>query len=385
MILAPVRQALRLMRADVRARNSPNASAHSMHRRHVVRLNVARAVLTTAECRQIARLETLKSLNLSHSQISREGLTELIRCPSLEQLDISGTSLTAADVCLLVNLPNLRSLVLPNVVDVDSLSCLGRFQTLESLDLSGATVSLDDLRLLTRVPKILVLSWYVIGSGIARFKSLLASRPWKNCAFRAYLGTRRVVELAGAKNLRRVMFAFRHTTVVSNRGMVALSMGTQTPRTGACFISVPADELLSEANLTGLERLSLKSCRLTEGRAAFVKAMPDLATVDFSDTDLTDEGLRDLESLGRLTRLSLFNTNVTSVGMLRSKLIGTLETLDMRQTATGDRVSERIASAPRLRSFLASSATTDRGIATIAGSRSIRHLNVLYRSRTVTP
>ena len=63
-----------------------------------------------------------------------------------------------------------------------------------------------------------------------------------------------------------------------------------------------------------------------------LKALPHLATLDFTNSNLTDDGLLELDGLTGLTTLGVDSTQVTDVGL---KVIGKLTqlmTLDLSAT-----------------------------------------------------
>jgi hypothetical protein len=61
-----------------------------------------------------------------------------------------------------------------------------------------------------------------------------------------------------------------------------------------------------------------------------------VVAVDFSHTNVTDVGLKDLKELRSLQTLSLWHTRITDAGLKELRGLESLETLDLGQTKVTD-------------------------------------------------
>jgi Leucine-rich repeat (LRR) protein len=101
----------------------------------------AEGAMTDDMLRDVARIETLTSLNLSSSHgITDEGLAHLARASNLRRLDLTNTSISDRGLAALSALPRLESLSLAmtNVTDA-GMPVLARCPTLSTVNLMGTT------------------------------------------------------------------------------------------------------------------------------------------------------------------------------------------------------------------------------------------------------
>jgi hypothetical protein len=129
----------------------------------------------------------------------------------------------------------------------------------------------------------------------------------------------------------------------------------RTLRLQAQAVTAKAVELLSEGNVSGLRRLSIRAA-LTDTHAAFLAraALENLSALDVSGCDLAPEGfvlLVNSPHLRQLTSLVAFR-NVFGcdglVALARSPLAGRLTVLEVQNTGIGDRGVAALAESPLL-------------------------------------
>ncbi|MFK8001246.1 MAG: leucine-rich repeat domain-containing protein [Polyangiales bacterium] len=93
-------------------------------------------------CAHVARLRSLRSLNLSDSGILDAGLSCISQLAELETLDLGGTYISNASIGEIARLPELRDLSLMTTMLSDAgLAELSRLETLRVLDVSGAPLT----------------------------------------------------------------------------------------------------------------------------------------------------------------------------------------------------------------------------------------------------
>ena len=126
--------------------------AHLHNWKHLERLNLRGTKVTSKVFDSLAKLTSLRSLDISSTQIEDEGIEALTSLTKLESLAIGGNRLSGAALPLLKLLPSLVNLDVGGIQRVDSglwglaltaenLTRLSELKQLRSLNLSGATLS----------------------------------------------------------------------------------------------------------------------------------------------------------------------------------------------------------------------------------------------------
>lgn len=102
-------------------------------------LNLHQNAVTDACVGDLARLKNLKTLVLSSTQVTGEGLE---KCESIEKLDLAFTRVTSAGIRSLATLPNLKALTLDHTdVTDDDLKVIAEIPTLEYISFTGTSLS----------------------------------------------------------------------------------------------------------------------------------------------------------------------------------------------------------------------------------------------------
>jgi hypothetical protein len=110
----------------------------------------AEGAMTDDMLRDVARIETVMSLNLSSSHsITDEGVAHLAGASNLRRLDLTNTGITDRGLAVLAALPHLESLSLAmtNVTD-EGMAVLARCPTLSHVNLGGTTTGNAAIRAL---------------------------------------------------------------------------------------------------------------------------------------------------------------------------------------------------------------------------------------------
>ena len=125
------------------------------------------------------------------------------------------------------------------------------------------------------------------------------------------------------------------------------------------------DEVLARiAKLDHVTSLSLAGSRsVTEEGILLLARMPQLKSLNLSDTNATDRALEVLKHLPQLESFEMtWHRHVTDAGLAQLKWCDRLQRVDLMGTFTGDGVIEALQGKPALRSFSSGRLVTDAGI-----------------------
>lgn len=107
----------------------------------VVNLDLGHTGVTNL-CEQVARLRSLRSLDLSFTAITDAGISCIVELAELETLNLGATNISDASMDEVARLPELRDLSLMTTSLTDAgLASLARLQDLRILDVAGAPLS----------------------------------------------------------------------------------------------------------------------------------------------------------------------------------------------------------------------------------------------------
>ena len=130
---------------------------------------------------------------------------------------------------------------------------------------------------------------------------------------------------------------FKKMTAVDLRAMKTLVIGGHLKSDPKNHLQVEAKDFAHLLVLPDLEELSLTECRGTTDKAMiFIGQLEPLKKLKLGDGELTDDGLRSLEHLSKLTELNLgWCTQITDAGIPSMVKLSTLS----RLTLSGTKVS----------------------------------------------
>jgi Leucine rich repeat/Leucine Rich repeat len=305
----------------------------------VVEVSLARTWANDADVARIARLNTIRRLDLSLTYVSDAGADQLKTLANLEELNLfaaefitdaamaflrgnrrltalnlRGTDVTDTSLAYIAELSNLKSLDVSftQITDV-GLEHLASLAQLEELNLGGNKITGASLHVLKLLPKLRKLSFY----GIQRRN---AGWCWAPVVTDLELDT--ISRLGGLEDL--------------NVGF-GVALGTPRPEELG-----PADSE-AECRIAG-------GTRVTDLGATKLSALKKLRVLDLSGAAITEAGITALASLPNLQRLSLWNVKALDDAMaVKLASIQTLTSLDLSNTAIGDETVARLSRLPNLR------------------------------------
>jgi internalin A len=305
----------------------------------VVEVSLARTWANDADVARLARLNTIRRLDLSLTYVSDAGAEQLKTLANLEELNLfaaefitdaamaflrgnrrltalnlRGTDVTDTSLAYIAELSNLKSLDVSftQITDV-GLEHLASLAQLEELNLGGNKITGASLHVLKLLPKLRKLSFY----GIQRRN---AGWCWAPVVTDLELDT--ISRLGGLEDL--------------NVGF-GVALGTPRPEELG-----PADSE-AECRIAG-------GTRVTGLGVTKLSALKKLRVLDLSGAAITEAGITALASLPNLQRLSLWNVKALD-DVMAAKLasIQTLTSLDLSNTAIGDETVARLSRLPNLR------------------------------------
>ena len=320
---------------------------------NIVEVSLARTWATDADVERIARLKTLKKLDLSLTYVSDSGAESIAGLLQLEELNLfaaefvtdaaiaflrsntnlhvlnlRGTDVTDTSLEYVGTLANLRSLDISftQITDV-GMEHLAALSRLEDLNLGGNKISGVGLHVLKYLPNLKKLSFYGIqrrNAGMCWAPvvtdleldtiSLLGGLEELNVGHGVALGSGKPAELGPATGEAECRVA--GGTRVTDLGIAKLAKLKNLRRLDVSGATLTPNALKTLASFPVLERLSLWNVKgLDDGAAAGFEGLKSLASLDVSDTGIGDRTLRSLAQLPNLKRLYVNDTAVTPEGL----------------------------------------------------------------------
>ncbi len=379
---------------------------HLARLKNLRRLNLLGGPITDSGAEKLATLSALRELNLYRAELTNAGAEKLAALSQLERLDLRYTRVTASGVERLRRaLPRARidfsglveagRKVAPPPANPADLPAWIRTQLGGTVDqgkvqLARTPVTDDHLKAIARLPGLTELD--LEGTEI---------------------GDLGLEALATAKTLRILRAA---ATTVSDRGTAALAKlpletldlsGTLVQHPTALpptlrelhLASTAVNDLAFLQSLPALRHLSLA---YTDFREEALAALPPLASLDLTGTDVGDPGLAHLARLTSLQQLRLNHARFTEKGFaqlapltqlerfeaVRTRLAAgagatlaqwpQLKTLKLDYTTVTDAVLEAITKLPLVDLELDSTNITDSAVTPLAAMKTLRRLNLYH-------
>jgi Leucine-rich repeat (LRR) protein len=289
-------------------------------------VNLRSTWITDVDLDRLARLQDLRILDLSLTNLTDAGMERLKSLPLVTDLNLVYAELiTDAGVAYLKGWKNLERLNLRGTkVNDTGLEHLKRLTSLKSLDLSFTEVTdngLEHLASLTELQQLSIGGNKMSGVGLhslellPRLRSLDLSGSqrtdsgiWSisvtdlNLDSIAALAQLRELNLGGAK--------------ITNLGLKKLTRLIELRSLDLSGTQVSDKGLEVLSSLHNLEKLRLWKCKeIGDGAVPYLLAARRLVSLDLAETILTDKGLEQLQEMTLLRHLYLGGTSVTEAGI----------------------------------------------------------------------
>jgi internalin A len=300
----------------------------------IVEVSLARTWATDNDVARVAEIKGLKRLDLSFTYVTDRGIERLQPLQQLEELNLDTAEfITDAAMSYLRANRRLRKLVLrgTDVTDV-SLPYIAALTALKSLDLSYTMlgdVGIESLPALAELEELKLGATRISGINFNFLKLLPKLRKLSFNGIQRRNGGACWTPLITDLDLDPI-------SMLSDLEELNLGVGLGLAKTG---VSVGSGNCRSAGGI-----------RITDLGLAKLARLKKLRYLDVSGAQITPAGLKVLEGLPRLERLSLWNCKALddSAASVFAAL-PSLTNLDLSDTSAGDATMHGLASLPRLK------------------------------------
>ena len=235
-------------------------------------------------------LDEIKSLDVTRSTVTDDGVRLISKLPALTQLDLTGTQIRGNGLAGLKGLSNLRVLTLNEIHSLtpECWDFLCELTQLETVNLVGTRITNKDVEKLTRLTSLKELN--------------LSQTQVSDAAF---------THLAEIENLQ--ILRLEMNSLIDGSGLQAFSKSKTKP---------PLRELHSfrtKINIAGLKH---------------VKGIPNLELLNIADILLTDQQVQDLKGTNNVKTLNVSFNRLTTASMPVFATMKNLEDLDLQNIDT---------------------------------------------------
>lgn len=340
------------------------------------RIILRNTLVTDAGLAHLAKLRNVVELDLFGCKITDAGIDHLQQMRGMQQLNLLGANLTDKGLQKLRHMRDLRVLTLyRNPISNAGIKELSRLKRLRFVDLRYTRTTRSGIELLGKALPALSVQ-FVDTSGGSSTTGLVASAPkgktlqalesWLN----ALGGT---VTTDGARGLA-VSFA---GTPVSDAHMAALAAFTDIERLDISATEVSDLGLQALAALPRLSDLTLNGLRVSDQGLLPLAKVP-LQRLAAAHTALTG---RNLKPFAGLVDLNLSDSEIDEEGARQVAALPALARLDVSFTSLGDSAVAKIAEARTLRWLsLRTTAITAQVLVAVATLKQLESLDVSYTS-----
>jgi hypothetical protein len=255
------------------------------------RLSITGTDFTNGGTSHLARLTSLRELEIYAVRLSDDALLDLTQLSRLERFHLSA-QISRDGVPIVARMTQLRELALylPPDADTKPLRTMAQLESLRFM--AGNTMRGGDLEFLAEMPRLK--TFWLQCSVEGDVLSSLRHVP-QLTELRLQANQLRNEDLEHIRGHTRL----RHLTLESNSGNYINNDGLQ------CL-----------EQMTDLRFLNVSNCRqITDGGLASVVRLRNLKTLWLRRTGVTDRGLARLAGLQKLERLNLHGTSVTPEGL----------------------------------------------------------------------
>jgi Leucine-rich repeat (LRR) protein len=375
--------------------------------KNLTNLSLSGTKVTDAGLKELATLEKLTTLDLGNTQVTDVGLKELATLKNLTTLDLRNTQVTDVGLKGLAAHKSLLTLRLDNTSVADAgLKELAALKNLSALDLSGTRVTSAGVKELKKhLPNLTVMPFGLDSSPATaqavRRQHDLTSTPRQQLA--AAPPTVKSAAAAQGQEKKSTSKAIDPETVSAyeklggtygrwhDRGRYfepdsQHSLGITFPNDaqeglpGFQFGEFPGMNL-PEVAVPFI--LDFTNSNVTDGGLKQLRSVKNIATLALVNTRVTDAGLKELAALQNLTALYLGESvSVTDGGLKELAVLKNLSTLDLSGTKVTDKGLEELAALKNLRKLtLTGTRVTNTGLKHLAP---LTNLGFLGLPRTVT-
>jgi len=292
----------------------------------------------------LAKMRSLKKLEIGSSQVTDRGLGYLSQIKTLERLDLpqEQRGITDSGLAYLGQLPNLRQLHISRIHYNDpkmnteyytdkGLEALARCAGLEELSIGSIGVTdagMDHIAKLSKLKCLLLGCDNVTDKGLAKLAGIKSlTTLYVSDANITISGLAQLNSLSNLTTLR-VYDLRRGGAILDLSGMASLEdlMLGFVPMSGEVFIDA---DLVSLAGLKRLKWVQIGPRDFTDKGIAHLARLPNIERLGVGGRGLTDEGLKILSDMKTLNHLTVDDGNLTDRGLRYLEGLKLLEFLNV--------------------------------------------------------
>lgn len=304
-----------------------------------------------------------KTLNLSQLQLTESDLVDLSRCPLIENLDLSYTPFQDAWLEPLTKVTSLRSLDLSNtyVSDDGVIFLTDHLKSIEKLGLTSDR-NLSDRSL-------------VALAALKSLKSLNLSHNY----FISDLTLKQALKSPDAfHSLQSINLLFCD---VSDRGVDSLASLPNLQSLNLAYTKITDGALTHISRIKRLKALSLEHTEITGATLRELSSLPELESLDLESVSLSNEGLKAIGALTQLKSLILnhpYNKQLTCDAVTAPLCnFKNLKALDLSYCQVSNAGLKNLQSLSDLQDLdIRGTFVTDYGMKSVALLKSLKKLNV---------
>lgn len=289
------------------------------------------AIIDDSLLHEIALLSSLKSLNLSDSNVTDDGLAYLNKCSRLKWLFLDYTRITDEGLATLSTIESLEILNLMNVFVTDvGISHLAKLTNLSSLMLSFTLVTpVGITRLKRSLPHCFVHDTCFLGANSHPQPHDRPSTP--------EIASRQIMTAEITPPIREQYAAIAELRALGSEFTVTIEPNGDI--TGLTLEASPSvdDDLCHLSRLTRLHKLILRNVPLTDAGLVWISDLRSLKTLCIDGTQISDAGLRHISTLEDLVFLNLTNTHVSDACVMHLQSLRSLTNVCVSNTKLTER------------------------------------------------
>jgi len=347
-------------------------------------LNLTSTPITPAGYDTLATMSGLRGLALSNTALDDAGLKSLLKLTGLQRLVLSRTRLSAAGVRQLAGFRELKSLSLYGVpLDGEAMDAIAGLKSLETFLSNGKEIDDAAVAKLAACPALREL--YLGGTSVT-VKGLRALAPLNKTLTRVVLNAPfddAYLAAAAEAGLLHTLSPFRAERYAAPRGpddVVEISVATNVPFavTDAGFRLLAAFKNVRHFRLTSPNRA------LTDASLKTLATFRDLESASLPGWQITAAGVKELAACKKLQRLELLGSALDDEALKALPGCAGLTALTLQGCTITDAGLEGVGRLAGLQHLvLLGSPVTDEGFKSLAGLKDLKSLDL--RGTRTTP
>lgn len=329
-----------------------------------------------AHLTKLNNLGSLRSIDLTDTYVTGEGLKHLAALPQVVQLILDETDLHDDDFAVLAAMPQIEELYLTHTPCTDRIfDHVAGMENLTHLGLYGTKVTDSGLAKLAELKSLRDLA---VGDAEVTAAGLSALRDLPNLENVELsceeIDDRTLGELAKIKGLKGLDLC---DSLISNKGLHHLRELARLESLSLRNTEIDNAGLAHLRDLTTLKHLDISRTDVTDAGLAHLAKLAHLEELLIEHSQVGGEGLQYLAGMTRLRELSLYEGRATNEGLRHVGKLASLRKLNIKDGLVDNDGIAHLVGLVHLHSLeLAGTRVTERGIALLAELKHLEELNL---------